>query len=205
MNFTRKSFNQLLLISLSSALLMACTSQHADTLDAQTSSSAAYIPGVPGGVTSNVMTIVATVSSIDYTKRSVTLEDEQGHKRTLQISPEATNFNQVKVGDKVTVKFAEEMAVFMDDTKVPAEDSGAALIAKAAEGEKPAILLADTRELTAVVKAVDLAKHSATLEFADGSSRTVAVRPDVSLSSDAVGRHVVIRITNAIALAVTPQ
>ena len=205
MNFTRKSFNQLLLISLSSALLMACTSQHADTLDAQTSSSAAYIPGVPGGVTSNVMTIVATVSSIDYTKRSVTLEDEQGHKRTLQISPEATNFNQVKVGDKVTVKFAEEMAVFMDDTKVPAEDSGAALIAKAAEGEKPAILLADTRELTAVVKAVDLVKHSATLEFADGSSRTVAVRPDVSLSSDAVGRHVVIRITNAIALAVTPQ
>ena len=205
MNFTRKSFNQLLLISLSSALLMACTSQHADTLDAQTSSSAAYIPGVPGGVTSNVMTIVATVSSIDYTKRSVTLEDEQGHKRTLQISPEATNFNQVKLGDKVTVKFAEEMAVFMDDAKVPAEDSGAALIAKAAEGEKPAILLADTRELTAVVKAVDLAKHSATLEFADGSSRTVAVRPDVSLSSDAVGRHVVIRITNAIALAVTPQ
>ena len=205
MNFTRKSFNQLLLISLSSALLMACTSQHADTLDAQTSSTSAYIPGVPGGVTSNVMTIVATVSSIDYTKRSVTLEDEQGHKRTLQISPEATNFNQVKVGDKVTVKFAEEMAVFMDDAKVPAEDSGAALIAKAAEGEKPAILLADTRELTAVVKAVDLAKHSATLEFADGSSRTVAVRPDVSLSSDAVGRHVVIRITNAIALAVTPQ
>ena len=205
MNFTRKSFNQLLLISLSSALLMACTSQHADTLDAQTSSTSAYIPGVPGGVTSNVMTIVATVSSIDYTKRSVTLEDEQGHKRTLQISPEATNFNQVKLGDKVTVKFAEEMAVFMDDAKVPAEDSGAALIAKAAEGEKPAILLADTRELTAVVKAVDLAKHSATLEFADGSSRTVAVRPDVSLSSDAVGRHVVIRITNAIALAVTPQ
>ena len=39
MNFTRKSFNQLLLISVSSALLMACTSQHADTLDAQTSSS----------------------------------------------------------------------------------------------------------------------------------------------------------------------
>ena len=205
MNFTRKSFNQLLLISLSSALLMACTSQHADTLDAQTSSSATYIPGVPGGVTSNVMTIVATVSSIDYTKRSVTLEDEQGHKRTLQISPEATNFNQVKLGDKVTVKFAEEMAVFMGDAKAPAEDSGAALVAKAAEGEKPAILLADTRELTAVVKAVDLAKHSATLEFADGSSRTVAVRPDVPLSSDAVGRHVVIRITNAIALAVTPQ
>lgn len=205
MNFTRKSFNQLLLISVSSALLMACASQHADTLDAQTSSSAAYIPGVPGGVTSNVMTIVAKVSSIDYTKRSVTLEDEQGHKRTLQISPEATNFNQVKVGDKVTVKFAEEMAVFMGDAKVPAEDSGAALVAKAAEGEKPAILLADTRELTAVVKAVDLAKHSATLEFADGSSRTVAVRPDVPLSNDAVGRHVVIRITNAMALAVTPQ
>ena len=205
MNFTRKSFNQLLLISLSSALLMACTSQHADTLDAQTSSSAAYIPGVPGGVASNVVTIKAAVNSIDYTKRSVTLEDEQGHKRTLQISPEATNFNQVKVGDKVTVKFAEEMAVFMSDAKVPAEDSGAALVAKAAEGEKPAILLADTREVTAVVKAVDLAKHSATLEFADGSSRTVAVRTDVPLSSDAVGRHVVIRITNAMALAVTPQ
>jgi hypothetical protein len=205
MNRTHKARKQLLLISLSSALLMACTTQHADTLDAQAHSSAAYTPGVPGGVISKVLTIVAKVSNIDYSKRSVTLEDAQGHKRTLQISPEASNFEQVKVGDQVTVKFVEEMAVAMADAQAPAEDSGAALVAKAAEGEKPAILLADTRELTAVVKAVDLAQHSATLEFADGSSRTVAVRPDVALSSDAVGRHVLIRISNAMALAVTPQ
>ena len=205
MNRTHKARKQLLLISLSSALLMACTTQHTDQLDAQASSSAAYIPGVPGGVSSKVLTIVAEVSSIDYRKRSVTLEDAQGHKRTLQISPEASNFEQVKVGDQVTVKFVEEMAVAMADAQAPAEAGGAALVAKAADGKKPAILLADTRELTAVVKAVDLAQHSATLEFADGSSRTVAVRPDVALSSDAVGRHVLIRISNAMALAVTPQ
>ena len=153
----------------------------------------------------------AEVRKVDKEAGKVTLK--HGEIRNLDMPPmtmvfqvkDAAMLEKVKVGDKVTVKFAEEMAVFMDDAKVPAEDSGAALIAKAAEGEKPAILLADTRELTAVVKAVDLAKHRATLEFADGSSRTVAVRPDVPLSSDAVGRHMVIRITNAIALAVTPQ
>ena len=62
--------------------------------------------------------------------------------------------------------------------------------------------MADTVEVTARVKSVDLARHKATLEFPDGSTRTVSVRPDVKLSSTDVGREIVFRTTEALALKV---
>lgn len=205
MNFKLKTLNQLLLASLGSVMLLACASEHSDPLNAATSSSAVVVQGVPGGVTTNITTVVATVSSIDYQKRSVVLQDDQGNKRTLKVGAQATNFDQVKKGDIVTVQVAEEMAVFMRDKNAPSDDGSAGLLAKAAAGEKPAFVVADTSEVSAVVKAVDVAKHTATLQFDDGSSKTIAVRPDVKLSQDAIGHQVVMRVTTAMALSVTPQ
>ena len=205
MNFKLKTLNQLLLISLGSVMLLACTKEHNDPLNAATNTSITAMQGVPGGVTSSVTTIVAKLYSIDYKKRSLVLQDDQGNKRSMKIDPQATNFDQIKKGDIVTVQVAEEMAIFMRDKGMPSDDGGATLAAKAPAGEKPAFVVSDTSEITAIVKAVDLAKHSATLQFADGSSKTVAVRPDIQLSPEAIGHQVVMRLTAAIALSVTPQ
>jgi hypothetical protein len=46
------------------------------------------------------------------------------------------------------------------------------------------------------------ADHRATLQFEDGSTKTVAVRPDVDLNKRKVGDKVVIRITEALAIRV---
>jgi hypothetical protein len=62
--------------------------------------------------------------------------------------------------------------------------------------------MADTAEVTTRVKSVDLKQHKATLEFPDGSTKTVAVRPNAKLSATDVGREVVIQVTQAVAVRV---
>lgn len=197
------SLGKIMLVSASVALLPAC--QAGDTSDlppTSASSVSVFEPGVPGGVSTNVIKTTALVSAIDYKKRTVTLKNDRNETRTLKVGPAATNFNQVKVGDHVTVAVAEELAIYMRDKNAPKNDGAAAMVAKAPAGEKPAVVLADTVEMTAVVKSVDLAKHTATLQFEDGTNKTVAVRPDVVLNKNQVGHQVVFRMTTAMALSV---
>jgi hypothetical protein len=203
MKTTIKSLSHALLISLSATTLLAChMNDDADELPSSATSVSVFEPGVPGGVSTNTAKMTALVTAIDYKKRTVTLKNDQGEKRTLKVGPNATNFNQVKTGDHVTVEVAEELAVYMRDKNAPNNDGAAGMIAQAAPGEKPAVLFADTVEVTAVVKALDFNKHTATLQFPDGSTKTVAVREDVVLDKKQIGRQVVFRMTSATAVTV---
>ena len=65
----------------------------------------------PKVVKERVAVMTATVEAIDLEKRLVTLKGPKGEKKTIAIGPEARNLPQVKVGDLVTVKFYESMAV----------------------------------------------------------------------------------------------
>jgi hypothetical protein len=203
MTTTIKSLGQALLISLSATTLFAChMNDDADELPSSAANLTVIEPGVPGGVSTNVTTMTALVTAVDYKKRTVTLKNDLGEKRTLKVGPEAVNFNQIKTGDHVTVEVAEELAVYMRDKNAPNNDGAAGIVAQAAPGEKPAVLFADTVEVTAVVKALDLNKHTATLQFPDGSTKTVAVRQDVVLDKKQIGREVVFRMTSAMAVTV---
>lgn len=193
-----------LLLSLTAAFIMACTASEpeSDTLSSKTDITKVHVEGVPGGIVTSVTKMTATVSAIDYKKRSVTLEDDKGNKKTLVIGPEAINFEQVKKGDIVKVAVAQELVVYLREKGAPAEDGAAAVIGRAPEGNKPAIIMAGTEEITTIVKAIDLKAHTATLQLPDGSSQVVNVRPDVELKKSQIGKEVVIRKTAAIALAV---
>jgi hypothetical protein len=85
----------------------------------------------------------------------------------------------------------------------PAPQGDAGLVALAPQGAKPGGLMANTVQITAKVKAIDLKAHKATLEFPDGSSKTFAVRKDVDLTKGKVGDEVVIRATEALAVSVS--
>ena len=57
-------------------------------------------------------------------------------------------------------------------------------------------------KVTAKIIATDAEHRQATLQFKDGTTRTVAVRPDVDLSKRKVGETVVLRTTGALAIRV---
>jgi hypothetical protein len=62
--------------------------------------------------------------------------------------------------------------------------------------------MAHTHQVTATVTAIDIGHHTATLQFPDGQTHTIAVRHDIDLTQRKVGEKVVIRTTDAIAIHV---
>lgn len=146
--------------------------------------------------------MTATVTDIDAAKRKVTLVTSDGEKTTVKCGPEVINFDQIRVGDQLKATVTEELAVAMAAEGAPPSDGGAAVVALAPKGAKPGGIVANTVQVTAKVTAIDLKHHKATLQFPDGTSKTVAVRPDVDLTQRKVGEEVVIRTTEAVALSV---
>ncbi len=78
----------------------------------------------------------------------------------------------------------------------------AAALATAPKGAKPGAMVAEMYEIVASVKSIDSANRTAILQFSDGQTRTVHVRPDVDLSRYKVGDSVVIRVTSALSVLV---
>jgi hypothetical protein len=171
-------------------------------MSADTTSGAAVVEGVPGGVVVQTHEVTATVAAIDQAHRRVTLVSSDGIKQTVKAGPEVINFDQIRVGDQLKVKVAEELVAYLAEVGAPANDSAATLVALAPKGAKPGGVVADTVQVTAKVTAIDLKQHTATLQFADGSTRTVAVRQDVDLTRRHVGEAVVIRMTEMLAISV---
>ena len=69
-------------------------------------------------------------------------------------------------------------------------------------GAKPGVVMANTREFTAKVEAMDLAHRKATLRFPNGQSETFEVRKDVDMTKARLGDEVVFRVTDAVAITV---
>ncbi|WP_044874598.1 hypothetical protein [Pseudomonas sp. LFM046] len=191
------------LLFLGIAMTSACTTQaENDGLTSTSSTAEVYSQGNPGGVVSETEEISAVVRAVDQTKRTFTLEDEHGNRQTFNAVPEMRNFPQLKVGDRVKAIVTQERVVQLREPGEETADGAAGMVAAAPEGAKPGMLVAEAVEITALVKAIDTTKHTATLEFADGSRRTVAVRPDVELKKSYLNKEVVIRLTSALAIKV---
>lgn len=199
------TLTKLTLLSLSSALLLACTTAPSnDALESKSRTSSTFVEGVAGGAFSEVEKISATVGAIDYTTRSVLLKDAQGNKRTVIAGPDVTNLEQVKVGDQVNIVAAVETVVYLRDRGQSAQDGAAAMVLSGT-GSNVGVLRAANQQFSAVVTAVDVAQHKVTLKYSDNSSKVLAVRKDVVISPSDIGREVVINISHAMAITVAPR
>lgn len=191
-------------LSLAVTLLLGCQS-HDDELATDYSRTDAYAEGVPGGAVLETEELMASVSAVDKAKRTFTLRDDLGNKRTLVAPEQMQNFDQLQVGDRVKAVIAQERIVYLRQPGEPVEDGVAGVLATAPLGDKPGMLSADTVEITALVKGMDTTLRTATLQLPDGSERTIKVRPDVDMKTEYLGRQVVLRVTTAVAISVQPQ
>jgi hypothetical protein len=189
------------IIALTPAAMLAFTSCSSEP-KIEPSTSAAYQQGVPGGIFVETYKNTATVTAIDAATRKVTLVTPDGRMDTFKAGPEVVNFDQVRVGDQVKATVTERLAVYMAKDNPLASEGEAALVALAPKGAKPGALMANTVQVIAKVTAIDLKRHKATLQFPDGTTKTVAVRKDVDLTQRKVGEEVVIRVTEAVAISV---
>ena len=191
------------------ALLAACASEPQpaanEPLDIKVTSAAATAEGEPGGITRTTETLTATVAAIDTEQRTFVLEDDAGHRREVKAPAEMINFPQLAVGDRVKVELVVETVIYVTDAAQLPADGSEQLMVAAEEGAKPGLVAAEHRQVTAIVIAVDVERRTATLQFEDGSLRTVPVRADVDVTPMAVGKKVVMLVTSALAITVTEQ
>ena len=136
---------------------------------------AASSPGQATGAAA--VTVSATVEAIDKATRQVTLKGPQGKLNTITAGPEVRNFDQVKVGDVVTVRYMEARTLtLMKDGKELRSMTETPGAARAPAGARPAGVVANQTEVTANVVALDAATQTVTLK---GPTRTVDLKvPD---------------------------
>jgi hypothetical protein len=188
-------------ITLVPAAMLAFTSC-SSTPEGEHTTAAAVQKGVPGGVVVETYKTTATVTGLDAANRKVTLVTPNGKKLTYTAGPEVINFDQIRIGDQLKTTAVEEVVAYLRKNGEPPSDGEAAMVALAPKGAKPGGVLAATVEVTAKVKSIDHKKHKATLQFPDGTTKTIKVRQDVDLTKRSVGEDVVIRATEALAISV---
>ncbi|MFN0066403.1 MAG: hypothetical protein ACKVYV_02095, partial [Limisphaerales bacterium] len=163
---------------------------------------AAFAEGAAGGVFVEPVEVTATVAAVDQAGRKVTLLSPEGIKQTVKVGPEAVNFDQIRVGDRVRIEATKELLVQMAAPGESAADGAADLVALAPRGARPGGVVAGVVQVTGTVAALDPQKRTATLRFEDGSSRTFPVRPDLDLGRYKVGDRVVFQVTEMVAVSV---
>ena len=146
--------------------------------------------------------MTATVTAIDKLNRRITLVAPDGRRATYKVSKDVINFDQIRVGDRVKATVTEELAVFLRKAGTPPGAGEDAEIALAPKGAKPGGVVAETAEVTARIVAVDAMSRRVTLQFVDGSTKTVRVNPNIDLVNVAPGDAVTVRITEALAVLV---
>lgn len=168
-------------------------------------SSAAAPAGEPGVVLADVTTINASVEAVDKDKRTVTLKGPGGRVVTLKVGPRARNFDQVKVGDTVRVRFLDSIALFVRKAGEPADAAEMQAVSVAPKGKQPAGIAVNTVEISAKVEKIDYNKRLITLKGPEGNTRTIKVDPRVKrLAEIKVGDDIVLRHTEAVAIQVRP-
>ena len=160
----------------------------------------------PGVQDIAAITIQATVKAIDYKKREVTLEGQDGKTVKIEVPAPAKNLSQVHVGDVVTVDYLEAVTVQVyAPHKAPADSSAESMVLESKPGQKPDKAVVNQISVLTTIEAINKKKEVVTLKTEDGKTETVKVRNPENLEKVKVGDKVMITYTEAIALRVTPK
>jgi hypothetical protein len=146
--------------------------------------------------------ITATVVAVDLQNRYVTLKGPDGALRDIKVGEEAVNLPQVKVGDLVTVKFYESIAVEVIKPGTVAGAGETSAIVRAKPGEMPGGMAARQFSVTAIIMAIDKQKSTMTLKGPEGKLVTAMVQDPTNLEKVKVGDELMIAYTEALAISV---
>lgn len=156
----------------------------------------------PKVVKERAAVMTATVQAIDLNTRIVTLKGPKGEVRDIKVGEEAVNLPQVKVGDLVTVKYYESLAI---EVIKPGTVSGAgekSAIVRAKPGEMPGAMAARQSTVTATVTAIDKKKGTITLKGPEGKTVVAKAENPKNLEKVKVGDELMITYTEALAISV---
>ena len=174
-------------------------------LPASAQTTAVTAASAPGkGAIAETVKVEASITAIDKATRGVTLKNANGEEVTVIAGPAVKNFDQLKVGDRVSLEYLRALALELKKggglIVQRTEQSGAA---GAKPGEQPAGVVGRQVKVVADVIDVDPAKQTIKLK---GPQRTVDlhIADPEQFKRVAKGDQVEATFTEAVAVAVTP-
>ena len=108
------------------------------------------------------VTLSGTVATIDHDKRMVNIKKADGSFETVDVPPGAKRFDELKVGDKVSITYNNNVSARL---KPPGEAPAntATGTSTAGQGERPGGTAAMQRTMTATIDAID--KNASSMIF----------------------------------------
>ena len=148
--------------------------------------------------------VSALVAAIDKATRTVTLQGPKGNVLDVVAGEEVRNFDQIRVGDRVTVRYVEALTLELKKTQTPTGATASGAAVRAAPGERPAGAVGRQIVALADVVAVDQAKSTISLKGPRGNVFDLKVQDQGHFKVVKVGDQVEAAYTEAVAVAVTP-
>jgi len=191
------------LLALAAARALPARADDAKAAPAPMTVERSTVKGTAAG--GQVEQVTGTVTAIDLAKREVTVKGPKGRVETMTVGPDAKNLDQVKVGDKVVVRFYRGVALTYLPPGTPAPGTEVSGTAEAApKGAKPGGEAQVTVRGTVTVKAIDMKSRIVTLVGPEGGEYRVKAGSEVQLDKLKIGDKIYAVYQEGIALSVEP-
>ena len=153
---------------------------------------------------SDMVEATATVQAIASTSRIITLRSEDGTEDTMYVPKDVKRFDQVKVGDKLKVRYHESMVFQLRKPGEASNKPADTVDASRTPGAKPGAQMSRQMTATVDVVAVDPAVPSITVKTADGRTVTRKIENKKNLEGVKAGDKIDITFTQAALIAIEP-
>lgn len=168
-----------------------------------------------------VITAIATVEAIDVTNRLLTVAVPEGNTMVIKLGPDVQNIETIKVKEKVTVTYSQEVATSLQklagapinqDNAISREEEAGMNMNAPTVAEQDWVEVNPsgdtdftTIEITDTVADINYNKRLITFAGTNGKTRTIFVDPSVpGLNQIQAGDSVVVLVTRAVAVSIKP-
>ena len=146
------------------------------------------------------VSVTATIEAIDASTRSLTVKNDKGIYETIQV-PDMKRFSELKVGDKVTARYYDNVVVRLKKPGENAVDVASAALT-AGGGARPGGTVAGQRTITVKVTAMDPKTSAVTVSGPNGYLYSRRVADKKVFASLKVGDQLDMTWTEAVMISV---
>ena len=151
-------------------------------------------------ITGEQQTVTVTVEAIEQKSREVTVRKPDGTVVNFYVPPTMKRFEMLKVGDKITAKYYDNIVLQLKQPGTPDVNSASGALVPV-EGA-PAGTMSYQRSITATITAIDQKVPSITFSGPNGWKYSSLVKDKAALAKVKVGDKVDITWTMAVLMSV---
>jgi hypothetical protein len=151
--------------------------------------------------TREAATMTVTVEAINQTERTVTVKGPSGNYVDLVASNDVKRFSEIKVGDKINVRYYDTVVMRLKPAGEKSVDS-ATEATTPGTGAKPAGTIAKQRTITATITELDPKVPSVTFKGPNNWQYSSRIQDKKVLKTIKVGDRVDITWTEAVLLSI---